>query len=130
MSRENVEAMRASIEAFNRRDIEKWATYAARDFEWVDMPQLPDADVRSGDDALLRWLTDFLANWGEFRVEIEELIDADDKVVAVGRVHARGRSSGASVDNEVAYVTTFRDGKMIRTEPYADKADALAAAGL
>ena len=130
MSRENVEAMRASIEAFNRRDIEGWVRFAAPDFEWRDMMQVPDADPSMGDDALRRWMDDFLAIWEEFHVEIEELIDAGDKVVALTHVDGLGKSSGLALDGDFFYVTTFRDGKMVRTEAYPERAEALQAAGL
>jgi ketosteroid isomerase-like protein len=46
------------------------------------------------------------------------------------RYRGRGKGSGVPVDNEGAHVWALRDGKVVRLEIFADRADALAAAGL
>ncbi len=50
-------------------------------------------------------------------------------VVLAGLV-GRGRASGVGVERTWAYVWTVRDGGALRMEGYADRAEALAAAGL
>jgi ketosteroid isomerase-like protein len=44
--------------------------------------------------------------------------------------HARGATSGASVERRFFYVVDFRDGKLIRSRPFEDLAEARQAAGL
>jgi ketosteroid isomerase-like protein len=46
------------------------------------------------------------------------------------RRDARGRASGANVEFSYWIVVTFRSGKQIRLEWFADRAEALEAAGL
>ena len=53
-----------------------------------------------------------------------------DKVVADMRREARGKASGASVAWSYWQVFTFRDGKALRFEWFADRAEALEAVGL
>jgi hypothetical protein len=62
--------------------------------------------------------------WEEGSAEWGELIDArEDKLVANRVREVRGKASRASV-------FTFRDGKMLRWEWFANRAEALEAAGL
>jgi uncharacterized protein len=68
--------------------------------------------------------------WSDFRVEAEDFIDAGDKVVVIGRGRGRGRGSGVDVNQQVFMVWTFRDGRAVRQQWFAEKADALEAAGL
>jgi ketosteroid isomerase-like protein len=59
------------------------------------------------------------------------LIDAGpEKVVANQRGEMRGRASGAGVVFSFWVVFTFQNGKVIRAEWFADKGEALEAAGL
>ena len=68
---------------------------------------------------------------GVFRGRRVELIDAgDDKVVAHMRGEMHGKASGASVAFSYWTVGTVRSGKMLRVEWFADRAEALEAAGL
>jgi ketosteroid isomerase-like protein len=60
-----------------------------------------------------------------------ELIDAGtDKVVVVERYGGRAALSGVETDQTEAEVYTLRDGKILRVEEYAHRAEALKAAGL
>jgi ketosteroid isomerase-like protein len=76
---------------------------------------------------------DFESNeeiWDEHRVEIEELIDAGDRVVLFQREYQRGRSSGMELVLDAAVLVDLRDGRIVRLQGYMDRAAALEAAGL
>ena len=61
----------------------------------------------------------------------EELIDADDKVVAFVRTSGKGKGSGVQVEAHVGNVWTFRDGKPVEWKYFGeDRTAALEAAGL
>jgi len=66
--------------------------------------------------------------WDEYAVEVDELIDAGDQVVAVMRLS--GRTNEPEIDEMRSSLLTFRGGKIVRIEPFASKNDALEAAGL
>ena len=60
-----------------------------------------------------------------------EFIDAGERVVVVGRMHARGKGSGVEVDRSFASIWTIRGGRVVRWElGYDDRRAALEAAGL
>jgi ketosteroid isomerase-like protein len=84
----------------------------------------------AGLDGLRACWLDWLAPWASYRTEIEELIDAGDQVVVVGRDYARRERGASEVRLTFAGVWTFRDGRPIRAEFYADRAEGLASAGL
>jgi ketosteroid isomerase-like protein len=68
--------------------------------------------------------------WSEFTVEAEDYVDVGDKIVVVGRMRGRGRGSGVEVHGPVFMVWTFRDGRAVRQQWFAQRSEALEAAGL
>ena len=64
------------------------------------------------------------------RVDPREFIEADDKVVVIGRAFATARGSGTPLDTQIAFVWTVRDGRLVRNEVFMDRREALEAAGL
>jgi ketosteroid isomerase-like protein len=82
---------------------------------------------RDGQDRLAAMLRDA---WAEFRFEPERFIEAGDKVVVLVRVVAKGSASGVPIELPDGHVHTLRDGRLISTRVYRDRAKALQAAGL
>ena len=72
-----------------------------------------------------------LAEWFEavedFEVELEEVIEARDRVLAVTRQRARGKESGAEVEQRIYQLFEFRNGRILRFKEYADRDPAFAA---
>lgn len=73
---------------------------------------------------------DWLRSWEWFRLELEDLIDAGEKVVALTRQLGRPRGGTADVTALAAEVWTMRDGKAIAFRGYADREEALRATGV
>jgi ketosteroid isomerase-like protein len=91
---------------------------------------LGEGAVIRGREAVIQELLPDTAVWAERRVELQELLEGDHRVVALAREHRRGRGSGVEVENEIALIYTFAGDTVIRIEPYLSQAEALAAAGL
>lgn len=128
MSQENVELVRSIYAAWLRGEggLDKFDS----DITMVESIAVPGAVDVSGIDAVERYIRSFAKYWDEIRIEPQQYIDADDRVVVVAQLTGRGRSSGVVVKRLWSYVWTVRDGKALRMEAYADKQEALAAAGL
>jgi len=76
-------------------------------------------------------MADTDAAWLEWHQEVEQVLDAGDHgVVALVRLKARGRESGAPVDQAWAMVMTVRDGKLVSSRTFLDRDQALRFAGL
>jgi uncharacterized protein len=80
-----------------------------------------------GLEGVRRWMLDLYSAWERMDLDCEELIDAGDRVVAVLRVHGRGRLSGIEVDYRPAGIWTMRDGRVVRVVWFASREQALEA---
>jgi ketosteroid isomerase-like protein len=90
----------------------------------------PDAPIIRGFEQALRWGES--GPWGRSaRVKAERILDVDDeRVLVLVRVTAKGQESGVQVEMRDAHELTIRDGLVVRLKVYADRAQALQAAGL
>jgi ketosteroid isomerase-like protein len=61
---------------------------------------------------------------------ISEIRAIGNKVFVAATARGRGKRSKATFEVPVWFVTTFRDGLVVRVETYDDPAQALEAAGL
>jgi hypothetical protein len=77
-----------------------------------------------------RWLAQWREAFENWSLDVEEVFDGGERVVTVVRQHAQARGGGPEVEMRFAQVWTFRDGLVARMEMYADRAEALEAAGL
>jgi len=68
--------------------------------------------------------------WAEVRSDLEDLVDEGENVVATIHLTGRGKLSGANVDVRIHFHFKVRDGKIVYTYEYEEKAAALEAAGL
>ena len=83
-----------------------------------------------GVEGVRAWMLDLYAAWEQLDIDLEELIEAGDDVVAVIRVAGRGRVSGIEMEYRPAGVWTIRDGRIVRVVWFVDRDDALEAAGI
>ena len=131
MSEENVELVRRGYEAYNRGDPEGTVADFAPTFEYVSTGAIPGkGNVHRGPEGyveFVRWL------WDEFedvRIEVHELIEAGDRVLASVTLKGRGRQSGADVAWDLWHLWWIEDGRAVRGQAFRDKEKALEAAGL
>lgn len=58
--------------------------------------------------------------WHGFSVSIDELVDAGETVVALGRYHGIYKATGRGQNTQVVHVWRIRSGKVIQFQQYAD----------
>jgi hypothetical protein len=75
------------------------------------------------------WL-DWLQPWSTYHTQVEDLIDAGDRVVVLVRDRARRHDSDAEVELMAGSVWEIRDGRIVRVEFCGNREQALEAAGL
>jgi ketosteroid isomerase-like protein len=131
VSQANLEILRRLNEAFNRRDVDAAVECLDPEVEMHPGIQVPDEESQYlGRDGLREWFRNATEPWEMIRVEHKELIDRPgDRVLAVEHWLFRGRD-GIELELELPNVYTFRDGLIVRTDGFTDKADAQRAAGL
>ena len=129
MSQENVEAMRAAMDAFNRRDGERFGALLSKDVEIVPVRSALEGTVFRGPDAAAQYCAAVDESWENLRWEIEEIRDGGSWVLALGRIRGGGRGSGAAIDARAGWVAHFRDGLVRSFHTYADRGKAFEALG-
>jgi uncharacterized protein len=130
MSQENVEIVRRCFGLFGRGETEALLAHIDPAIETIEPREIPGSNTYRGYDGLAVAYEHWAAQWDDFRVELEELVDAGSDVVAISRHRGKGRTSGVPVAGLVAYVFTVHHGKLIRMRIFNTKAEALEAVGL
>ena len=134
MPQENVEILRAAFEAWNAGDME--ALFAHFHPELVYHPRVdePDPSPHVGLDAYKRLTYGFVESFSEVTVEVLEVIDAGDHVLASTVLHVvlrgQGSASGARVSDTYVFAYKLRDGLVVEGWEYRTKQEALEALGL
>jgi ketosteroid isomerase-like protein len=121
MSQENVEVVRRGYERYSKGDA-----------EWVSTLFSEKATgTLTGPAGFLRSASESVAVFDDFHVEVADVIDAGDAVIALVRISGKGRASGALLETHLAHLWVFGDdGKVIRGEVHRSTNDALQAVGL
>ena len=130
MSKQNVEIVRRVVEEYNRAGVEALHDFLHPDVEFTEDPRFLEAGVYRGREAVEAYFTEFRRQMAGHALEVEEIVDAGDDVVAVVRERARGTSSEAEVEWRAAFVWTMRGGTAVRGRAYLDPAEAREAVGL
>jgi ketosteroid isomerase-like protein len=127
---EKVEALRAGLDAFNRRDKAAWLALIDREAENLPPKDWPEQAPIRGAEAIWDFYVDAITAWDDAEFGWGEFVDVPpDTVVANQRAELRGMTSGAGVIWSYWVVWTFREGKGVRIEWFADRHEALRAAG-
>ena len=130
MSQENVELVRQANKALWRRDRPTWLALHDEDFEVVPIRDWPEAGVR-GRDAVRDFYVTIFDTYEWVPMANGEFVDGGaDKVLVNPQYDLRGARSGADVKFDYWLVATVRQGRMIRVQWFADRVEALEAAGL
>jgi ketosteroid isomerase-like protein len=131
MSQENVEIMRQSLDAFDRRDRAAWLASRDRDCEVMPASAWPEADEIHGREAAWDFYVEVAGAFEQHLLGGVEIVDAGaDKLLVHYRNDLRGRASGAEVEINNWIVVDFQDGKIARDQWFADRDEAVEAAGL
>jgi uncharacterized protein len=130
MSQENREVVSKLYDAFADGDIDSVLASVDPEIEFDLSDRLPDEGLHRGREAYRQFLKRTFELWADFRVEVEDLLDAGDAVVALIHTTATGRASGIEIDERVAHVFWLRDATPYRFKVFGKRVKALEAAGL
>ena len=120
MSEENVEVVLESFTAYlaavRDGDFGPLLVYFDPEVLVNQPPELPDAKSYRGHDGVVEALGDWPSQWDEFRADILEVIDGGETVVQLTRQYMRARDM--EIEQDVAFVYTFKDRKIIGWDAY------------
>jgi len=128
MSQENVEVVRALLEAWNARDADRLSSLMDPEAEFRS--QVEQRTYR-GVAGFVQYRNDVAAVMEDFHTEEDRFLEVgSDRVLHLYRVVGRGAGSGVPVSRHNAILWELRNGKMFRGQVYLDQRKALEAAGV
>ena len=123
----NAAAMRRSIDAYNAGDLDGLVEVAHPEIEWEVAPEHPASTTHRGIDAVRAYHDDWRNTLEGLRVDLRSIVESGDDVLTVCVLRGKVAGSGADVEVEIAFLTTFRDGQAIRVEEFLDRDEAMTA---
>jgi ketosteroid isomerase-like protein len=115
MSQENVEMVRRGFDAYNRGDLDAVVADFASDCEYVPSGSLPGGrDAYRGPEGYKRFIGWLRDEFEDARLDVNDVIDAGDRVLASLTVRGRGRQSGVAASWDLWQVWTIRDSSIVR----------------
>ena len=130
MSRENVEIVRRMVEVFNAGDVEGLSAVMAPDGRIVPLRAALEDTVYSGPDAARQFWEAAMESWSTLRLDIGELRDCGERVLALGSIKGKARGTEAEVETPAAWIVTVRNGRISESRTYTSQTEALEAVGL
>jgi ketosteroid isomerase-like protein len=109
------------------RGVDGLLELATEDVVWISDPRFPGGVIYRGKENVRRWLTT-LWIYDEVSIDVEEIMDLDDRALGITRFHAVARDA-PSVDWLWCHLVTFKGGLISQAQSFLDKESALEAAG-
>jgi ketosteroid isomerase-like protein len=130
MSQENVEVVERAIAAVNARDIEAYLACCTEDTE-LHTPLAPVSGVYKGPAGIRRFFADVEDAGPDFHLNLERIrAVGTNQVLTFMNITATGRASGVPSATPTANLYELANGKIRRLRIFADRQQALEAAGL
>jgi ketosteroid isomerase-like protein len=129
MSQENVEIIRAVIDAYNRADWDAALKDSAPDFELDWSRALGPQRGIYRLDQMGAFFDDFAETFESIRIEAHEFIDAGENVVVPLTGYFRARD-GIEATTRITLLWAIRGDAVVRACMYQEQEEALKAAGL
>ena len=130
MSQRNVDAVRRWLDAYNSRDFEALIEITDPDFEFRSRFVAIESGFRGYERFPHAYFKTLDEAYDRFQVIPSDFIDAGAAVLTVADAEWRGKASGAEGSLPIFVASWLRAGKMIWTETFTDRAEALEAVGL
>ena len=134
MSEENVEIVRAQIDAYNRGDYDAALAFLDEEVEWhvpeVAALDAPASGIVQGRARVAEQFARWLEAWETHAFQVTDALSQGDDVFIAGLQVGRGRHSGLDIRLPTFHVFTVRDQKIVAMRAFPERAEALEAAGL
>lgn len=124
---DNVEIVRSTLDAWADGDVEAMVAPFATDCELIPLRAQLEGTPYRGREGARRFWDDLHADWEELMLPVDEIRDLGDRVVVLGRLVARGRTSGVDLDVPIGHLWELRDGEIVRMRAFSDPDEALRA---
>jgi len=125
-----VRILREAYTAFNRGDIASAVAQLDPQIDWTEPVEFPGGGRYHGRAEVAAYLTQSRSGWAEGSSEPERFIPAGDRIVVFVHARVRPKDSNEWQDVRLADVYTFRNGKAVSMQAFADRQAALSWVGI
>jgi hypothetical protein len=124
----NLEIIQTLYQAFAQGDITTVLNLLAPDVEWIESENLPYGGNFIGREAVLKGVFEKIgAEWADFQANVDEFLDAGDKIITLGHDSGTFQATGKSMTAATASVWTLKEGKIVKFIQYIDTFKVIAA---
>ena len=111
MSEQNIDVVRATFDAFQKRDLHAFLTCMDPEVEYRSLI-LEVEGTYHGHDGIRSWWESVLAVFPDWSPQIEEARELGNRVVSRVRAEGRGTGSGIALERDIWHVAEVRDGRL------------------
>lgn len=118
-----MEVVRGVYSSHERRDTPALVDLLHPDVEWCQAESHPYAGERPwrGPSEVVEHVANRVNDeWDGFITHVDEMIDAGDRVVVLGRYRGTHKATGRAVDAQVCAIYTVVDGLITKWQQYTD----------
>jgi ketosteroid isomerase-like protein len=127
---ENVEIVRAAVDAYFRGDEAALRELIAPDIVIKTRPDQPDVSDHHGYEGLVQMGAEWVEAWDEHTFEVVRMWDVGDLVFVSARESSRGKMSGVPMRSESTFLYTLSQGKIVRMQIFGSEREAREAVDL
>jgi ketosteroid isomerase-like protein len=132
MSQENVAVIQGIYEGFAAGDVGAVLGAMSPDIVWNEAENFPysDGNPYVGPQAIAEGVfARCIGEWDGFAVELEEILDAGDTIVALGRYGGSCKATGKAMNPQLVHVWRVAGGKAVGFQQYVDTLQVARATG-
>ncbi len=131
MSQENVEVVRALVDHWNAGVRSVLTEYLDPAVELESPFSSVSGEPYRGHAGIEQWVRDVDEQFAEWQIELDDVREVGNTVIAIGSIRGRGRASGIAIQFSSAFVAHFgSNDRITRARIYPDVNEALEAVGL
>jgi ketosteroid isomerase-like protein len=123
---EELERIRNGYERFARtRELPPGMFHPEIAWDLTTTEAWAEQQVYRGHDGVRRFVADWLEAWADYDFEVDDVVEAGERVLVLGHQHAMAKGSGVPVEMHGAHVITLREGLITHVRLYSSQEDAL-----
>lgn len=117
----NLRIVQDLYDAFARKDDARLRQLLAADVQWIQCAGFPGGGRRQGvEEVLEKVFSGLHGEWRDWRVEIDEYLEAGASIVALGRYAGTHGQTGRSMEAVFAHVYDVEGGRITRFRQFTD----------
>ena len=123
----NLGLVEAAVAAYNRRDVARLRELMSEDVDLRPPVSALSGRAYRGHAGIAEWLRDVDESFSTAQIEVVELRDLGDRVLALTRFDVEGHGSRVPLGSELGLVLDIDDGRLTSWLGFFSHAEALAA---